>query len=78
MKINSTKLSFCILSRQLMEYGNVAQLVEQGPFKAKVPGSSPGIPTNLIHKISPLAPQSREIFLRFVLFSIQSSRKIHH
>ena len=29
--------------------GNVAQLVEQGPFKAKVPGSSPGIPTNLYH-----------------------------
>ncbi len=26
-------------------HGNVAQLVEQGPFKAKVPGSSPGIPT---------------------------------
>ena len=36
-----------------MEYGNVAQLVEQGPFKAKVPGSSPGIPTTRIHDISP-------------------------
>jgi hypothetical protein len=26
-------------------YGTVAQLVEQGPFKALVPGSSPGRPT---------------------------------
>ena len=27
-------------------YGIVAQLVEQGPFKAKVAGSSPANPTN--------------------------------
>ena len=26
-------------------FGDVAQLVEQRPFKAKVPGSSPGIST---------------------------------
>ncbi len=31
--------------------GIVAQLVEQGPFKAKVAGSSPANPTMLIHKI---------------------------
>ncbi len=31
-----------------VSFGNVAQLVEQGPFKAKVPGSSPGIPTILL------------------------------
>ena len=33
-----------------VDFGNVAQLVEQGPFKAKVPGSSPGIPTILSRK----------------------------
>ena len=32
-------------SEKYRYFGNVAQLVEQGPFKAKVPGSSPGIPT---------------------------------
>lgn len=34
-----------------VDFGNVAQLVEQGPFKAKVPGSSPGIPTILLYTI---------------------------
>lgn len=32
-------------TREVAYFGNVAQLVEQRPFKAKVPGSSPGIPT---------------------------------
>ena len=49
-KINSTKQSFCILSRESATvgiHGNVAQLVEQRPFKAMVPGSNPGVPTSI-------------------------------
>ena len=45
MKINSTKYFFFILYAASRYFGDVAQLVEQGPFKAKVPGSSPGIST---------------------------------
>lgn len=52
-------------------YGNVAQLVEQGPFKAKVPGSSPGIPTIDNTNLSLL----EEDFLLFLIFSIQSAVK---
>ena len=70
MKKNSTNIWFCILSARTTEYignrpvfpnsnfGNVAQLVEQRPFKAKVPGSSPGIPT-ICHK----KPHFREVFI---------------
>ena len=40
-------------SATLNSNGNVAQLVEQRPFKAMVPGSSPGIPTITITTKSP-------------------------
>ena len=57
-KINWTNWNFCILSahffgkRQKNLLGLVAQSVEQRPFKAKVPGSSPGKSTTLdTHKI---------------------------
>ena len=56
VKKNSTNFSFCILSHHFQEkyhyFGNVAQLVEQGPFKAKVAGSSPAIPT-ICHEKTP-------------------------
>ena len=35
-----------------VQYGNVAQLVEQRPFKAMVPGSNPGVPTIKNSKIT--------------------------
>ena len=74
MKKNSTNIWFCILSARTTEYignrpvfpnsnfGNVAQLVEQRPFKAKVPGSSPGIPTSLSQK-SPLCRGILDIYI---------------
>ena len=69
MKKNSTKDFFCILCAahsiyRYFEYdtsfGDVAQLVEQGPFKAKVAGSSPAIST-----ISKPKTSSRGSFFAF-------------
>jgi hypothetical protein len=54
--------------------GNIAQLVEQRPFKAMVPGSNPGVPTSIKTK-SHTSSLMYEIFLHFVLFSIQFRRK---
>ena len=42
-----------MLYSQVLYYGIVAQLVEQGPFKAKVAGSSPANPT-IFQKFSSL------------------------
>ena len=56
-------------------YGNVAQLVEQRPFKAMVPGSNPGVPTILIPK-SPFFTRFMEIFLRFTSSYHYSGMKI--
>ena len=52
MKINSTKFHFFILYARTTYFGDVAQLVEQGPFKAKVPGSNPGIST-ILYVVNP-------------------------
>ncbi len=38
--------------RPIHYFGDVAQLVEQGPFKAKVPGSNPGIST-ILYVVNP-------------------------
>jgi hypothetical protein len=50
--IAAVGLAFCIAGDLVAQFGyharligTVAQLVEQGPFKALVPGSSPGRPT---------------------------------
>ena len=44
--------------------GTVAQLVEQGPFKALVPGSSPGRPTSADFPGRPLTsgiPEKKQV-----------------
>ncbi len=42
-----------VLGKTNTDFGIVAQLVEQGPFKAKVAGSSPANPTIFRKIISP-------------------------
>ncbi len=69
-KFQSPLYALCSLCN-LHYLGNVAQLVEQRPFKAKVPGSSPGIPTTWFPKSSRIL----EDFLLFFMFSIQSAHK---
>ena len=76
-KINSTNFVFCILSRHKVglpkNFGLVAQLVEQRPFKAKVPGSSPGKPT-----ITQLHPSQSwgGFFMHRSFYQIRISKKI--
>ena len=55
-------------SKNFVRGGSVAQSVEQRPFKALVPGSSPGRPIALITLASPLSPGN------FVDFSTLTQR----
>ena len=76
--MNHTYLIFYALTSLLFRiYGDVAQLVEQRPFKAMVPGSNPGISTILICKI----PCENKGFLRSkieILTERESERFMRH
>jgi hypothetical protein len=60
--------------RPSRSFGDVAQLVEQGPFKAKVPGSSPGISTMKNQKLI----RKNEFFINYNIrgFLVDESRAI--